>query len=66
MRLFWGGTLEEFRRQLFGTKSERTKVVPADAGEKVEDPAAKTFVKEHARKKEEGHEGRVLYGYPGS
>ncbi len=44
-------TLEEFKRQLFGTKSEKTKTAPAGAGEEAETPASKTTVKEHTRTK---------------
>ncbi len=44
-------TLEEFKRQLFGTKSEKTKTTPAAAGEGTQEPAAKTVVKEHTRTK---------------
>ncbi len=51
-------TLEEFKRQLFGTKSEKTKTTPAGAGEEAETPAAETIVKEHTRtKKEKNHKG---------
>lgn len=42
-------TLEEFKRQLFGTKSEKTKTPPASAGDEPENPAAKITVKEHTR-----------------
>ncbi len=44
-------TLEEFKRQLFGTKSEKTKTTPADAGEGTGGPATKTVVKGHTRTK---------------
>lgn len=44
-------TLEEFRRQLFGVKSEKTKTVPADAEDETEAPPAKTTVKGHTRTK---------------
>ena len=44
-------TLEEFKRQLFGVKSEKTKTMPADAGDAPEDPPAKTTVKEYTRTK---------------
>lgn len=44
-------TLEEFKRQLFGTKSEKTKTSQADAAVETEDPASKTTVKEHTRAK---------------
>ena len=44
-------TLEEFKRQLFGTKSEKTKTSPASCGDEPENPPAKTTVKEHTRTK---------------
>ncbi len=44
-------TLEELKRQLFGTKSEKTKTAPADAAGETENPAPKTKVKEHTRTK---------------
>ncbi len=44
-------TLEEFKRQLFGTKSEKTKAASADTVGGPEDPPVKTTVKEHARTK---------------
>jgi len=44
-------TLEEFKRQLFGVKSEKTKTAPANAAEGTADPAPKTTVKEHTRTK---------------
>lgn len=44
-------TLEEFRRQLFGTKSEKTKTSQADAAVETEYPASKTTVKEYTRAK---------------
>lgn len=42
-------TLEEFKRQLFGTKSEKTKTAPASAAEGTKDTAPDTTVKEHTR-----------------
>ena len=50
-------TLEEFKRQLFGTKSEKTKTSQADAAVETEDPASKTTVKEHTGKKEKNNKG---------
>ncbi|MCM1225628.1 MAG: IS66 family transposase [Lachnospiraceae bacterium] len=44
-------TLEEFKRQLFGTKSEKTKTAPAGTEEGTGNPAPKTTVKEHTRTK---------------
>lgn len=44
-------TLEEFKRQLFGAKSEQTKTTPDSAGDGTENPPAKTTVKEHTRMK---------------
>lgn len=44
-------TLEEFRRQLFGAKSEKTKTSQADAAVETEYPASKTTVKEYTRAK---------------
>lgn len=44
-------TLEEFKRQLFGTKSEKTKTAPDNAGDEPEHPSEKITVKEHARTK---------------
>lgn len=44
-------TLGEFKRQLFGTKSEKAKTAPASAGDEPEPPPAKTTVKEHTRTK---------------
>lgn len=44
-------TLEEFQRQLFGTKSEKTKTAPASVGDEPENPPARTTVKEHTRSK---------------
>ncbi len=44
-------TLEEFKRQMFGTKSEKTKTAPAAAGDEPENPSAKTTVKKHTRTK---------------
>ena len=50
-------TLEEFKRQLFGTKSEKTKTSQADAAVETEDPASKTTVKEHTRAKKKKQQG---------
>lgn len=44
-------TLEEFRRQLFGTKSEKTKTVQANTEGDAEEPASKITIKEHTRTK---------------
>ena len=44
-------TLEEFKRQLFGTKSEKTKAAPSDAADGLEGQPVKITVKEHARTK---------------
>lgn len=44
-------TLEEFKRQLFGTKSEKTKTAPDNAGDEPEHPSEKITVKEHTRTK---------------
>ncbi len=54
-------TLEEFKRQLFGTKSEKTKTTPAGAGEEAETPAAETIVKEHTRTKKKKTTGDERY-----
>ena len=51
-------TLEEFKRQLFGTKSEKTKTSPASCGDEPENPPAKTTVKEHTRRSEERRVGK--------
>lgn len=44
-------TLEEFKRHLFGTKSEKTKTTPDSAVDETENPPVKTTVKEHTRTK---------------
>lgn len=44
-------TLEEFKRQLFGTKSEKAKAAPANAADASENPPVETTVKEHTRTK---------------
>ena len=44
-------TLEEFKRHLFGTKSEKTKTTPDSTVDETENPPVKTTVKEHTRTK---------------
>lgn len=44
-------TLEEFKCQLFGTKSEKTKNAPADAAGDAQERDKKTVAKEHIRTK---------------
>ncbi len=44
-------TLEEFKRQLFGTKSGKTKTTPDSAVDETENPSVKTTAKEHTRTK---------------
>lgn len=50
-------TLEEFKRQLFGTKSEKTKTPQAGAAARTEYPASKTTIKEHTRAKKKKQQG---------
>lgn len=60
-----GETPEEFKRQLFGTKSGKAKTPPASAGDGPENPAAKTTVKEHTRtKKKKTKRGERYAGIP--
>ncbi len=54
-------TLEEFKRQLFGTKSEKAKAAQADAAGETENPASKTTVKEHTRTKKKKATRDELY-----
>ena len=54
-------TLEELKRQLFGTKSEKTKTAPASAGDEPENQPAKTTVKEHTRTKKKKATGDERY-----
>lgn len=51
-------TLDEFKRHLFGTKSEKTKTTPDSTVDETENPPVKTTVKEHTRmKKKKSQEG---------
>lgn len=50
-------TLEEFKRQMFGTKSEKAKVTSANAADESENPPTETTVKEYTQTKKKKHEG---------